>query len=346
MMNKSKIDWCDFSWNPVTGCRHDCEYCYARKQARRFSGDVRLNKRSDQLQQVMHFNPERDKEAYDTFTLLKPFKSYNNTILPFPVGFEPTLHEYRLPMPAQKKKPANIFVCSMADLFGDWVPTEWIKKVFKACEAAPQHNYLFLTKNPRRYERLILSGILPKGANYWYGSTITTGEQEFFISKDKQYNTFVSIEPILEKFPSRECAQSSGMKWGLAYVDWVILGPETGNRAGKVVPEREWIYSLADDITDIGIPLFMKDSLSTIVEAGRMIQEYPSELKHPEEKAIPRCKECEHCVKEPDGKRGDRYYCETGWIEAGYDDRGARHILGRYTRTSPPWCQKRGDCND
>lgn len=33
MMNKSAIDWCDFSWNPVTGCNFGCEYCYARRQA-------------------------------------------------------------------------------------------------------------------------------------------------------------------------------------------------------------------------------------------------------------------------------------------------------------------------
>ena len=36
-MNKTKIDWCDSTWNPVTGCLHGCEYCYARGIANRFS---------------------------------------------------------------------------------------------------------------------------------------------------------------------------------------------------------------------------------------------------------------------------------------------------------------------
>ena len=36
-MNKTKIDWADSTWNPVTGCLHDCEYCYARGIAKRFS---------------------------------------------------------------------------------------------------------------------------------------------------------------------------------------------------------------------------------------------------------------------------------------------------------------------
>lgn len=37
-MDKTKIDWCDSTWNPVTGCLHGCEYCYARRIAERFAG--------------------------------------------------------------------------------------------------------------------------------------------------------------------------------------------------------------------------------------------------------------------------------------------------------------------
>lgn len=43
-MNKSKIEWCDHTWNPITGCNHGCHYCYARTMTARFSGDIRLNK--------------------------------------------------------------------------------------------------------------------------------------------------------------------------------------------------------------------------------------------------------------------------------------------------------------
>ncbi len=35
-MNRTKIEWCDFSWNPVTGCLHGCWYCYAEKLTKRF----------------------------------------------------------------------------------------------------------------------------------------------------------------------------------------------------------------------------------------------------------------------------------------------------------------------
>lgn len=36
MMQKTGIEWADYSWNPVSGCRHGCEYCYARKMAVRY----------------------------------------------------------------------------------------------------------------------------------------------------------------------------------------------------------------------------------------------------------------------------------------------------------------------
>lgn len=35
-MNKTKIEYCDLTWNPITGCKHNCDYCYARKIAERY----------------------------------------------------------------------------------------------------------------------------------------------------------------------------------------------------------------------------------------------------------------------------------------------------------------------
>ncbi|MBP2071179.1 DUF5131 family protein [Thermoanaerobacterium butyriciformans] len=78
MMNKSKIEWCDFTWNPVTGCRHGCPYCYAAKQAKRFSGDVRINKGSSQLR----------KDENGLYILDNPFKNQVGKVIPDPVGFD------------------------------------------------------------------------------------------------------------------------------------------------------------------------------------------------------------------------------------------------------------------
>lgn len=35
-MNKTKIEFCDATWNPVSGCRFTCTFCYARKIANHY----------------------------------------------------------------------------------------------------------------------------------------------------------------------------------------------------------------------------------------------------------------------------------------------------------------------
>lgn len=315
MMNKSKIDWCDFSWNPVTGCRHSCEYCYARKQARRFSGDVRLNRGSEQIQ----FDAPRN-----LYTLPQPFKSESGATVPFPVGFEPTLHEYRLPMPAQKKKPANIFVCSMADLFGEWVPDEWIRRVFEACEAAPWHNYLFLTKNPQRLCDMANTKQLPKNDNWWYGSSITKKDSRFFGGRITDH-IFISIEPLLEPLDA-----GLGSFGG---AEWIIVGAETGNRQGKITPKREWIENIIEAAGITQAAVLLKDSKEMrAVWGDELIQQFPPELEH-EDAIIPHCKECPNSHREPQGDRGTAFFCGK---------ENNKHIPGRYTRTSPLWCPMRG----
>ena len=315
MMNKSEVEFFDFSWNPVTGCENKCEYCFARKQAQRFCGDIRLNKGSSQLQNA----------GNGLWILEEPFKNNQGKVIPLPVGFEPTLHRYRLPMPAQKKKPANIFVCSMADLFGEWVPDEWIKEVLTACAAAPWHNYMFLTKNPERYPKTAETyGNLE---NVWLGTSITEPkDMDKIMQLPEGFHRFVCFEPLLG---SMDTKRLPGL---LGPVDWVIIGAETGQRKAKATPDQKWIEEIISVCRRNNIPVHLKvSSEMTAVWGKDLIQERPEQLKH-EEVIIPHCKECEHSRMTPQGKRGNRYDC----------NKTNRHIEGRYTRTSPPWCPLRG----
>jgi protein gp37 len=152
----------------------------------------------------------------------------------------------------------------MADLFGDWVPDEWIAAVFEACAAAPQHRYLFLTKNPKRYMRLIDAGKLPP--EHWYGETKTQGE---LLGIPKPYKHFVSVEPL------------TGDAFFLynTNIDWVVIGAETGNRKGKSVPTKEQVDCLRHCCDRRGTPVFMKDSLLPIVGEENMRREFPWEVK-------------------------------------------------------------------
>jgi len=255
-MNKTKIEWCDSSWNPVTGCLHGCEYCYARGIAQRFGGSTETCP-NDGLHELV----------YPFYADTSGIKDGASRLRPYPWMFDPTLHRYRLDEPQSIEKPRTIFVCSMADIFGEWVPEYWIKAVFDACAAAPQHRYLFLTKNPKRYIELAKMGLLPERENMWYGSTSTTPDDVFWWSNS--HNAFVSVEPILAPFNSHPAEQVK--------VDWIIIGAETGKRKGKVTPKREWIDDLVISAALFGVPVFMKDSLVPIMGEENMLREFPWE---------------------------------------------------------------------
>lgn len=284
MGKKTKIDWADATWNPVTGCLHGCDYCYARRIAERFG--------SNQMPIFTDYpvlnEPVRCTYTYD---YMRAAGINAGKIQPYPFDFTPTFHRYKLDEPQHWKKPRNIFVCSMADLFGDWVPDEWIKEVFNACEAAPQHRYLFLTKNPDRLCRMANSEKvhnwnerhpnnqhpntdefkdilpLPRWPNWWFGSTLTDLHSRRF-DGEPFWHTYTSIEPLM---------MNMCMGIGSFGSDrWTIIGAETGNRKCKTVPKREWIENILDAAKITGVKVFMKESIRDLM-GDSFRQEFPWE---------------------------------------------------------------------
>lgn len=262
-MNKSKIEWCDMTWNPVTGCLHGCNYCYAKRIAERFGAHL-------------------DRQEIKTVEL--HFKRDN----PYPYDFYPTFHRYRLDEPKIKTKGKNIFVSSMGDLFGDWVPDSWIRAVFDACQNAPQHNYIFLTKNPMRFQNVFLTMNLNITKNMWFGFSV---EDQSALSKLAMgakwlpVNSFISIEPIHGEIDLRNI-EPVGVNASLNFLDggqywfmggdnngkklkWVIVGAQTG--PGAKPPKQEWIQSIINHARAAGIPIFLKDNLNW----PEKIQEFP-----------------------------------------------------------------------
>ena len=275
MGSKTKIDWADSTWNPVTGCLHGCEYCYARRSAERFSCEGQTLDAPAELQRVWLQDSGADLRKNGCHVLRYPVRLKDNgRICPYPFGFAPTFHRYKLDEPQQWKKPRTIFVCSMADLFGEWVPDEWIIEVLNACREAPQHRYLFLTKNPERYDRLEDAGIITdQDQNFWLGSTVTD-ECRDKLHYNFALHTFQSCEPMLAPWPP---AQEPNQRYKGAWPEWVIFGAETGNRKGKVIPEKAWIDNAVQMCRNVGAKVFMKESLREIM-GDDFRQEYPWEV--------------------------------------------------------------------
>lgn len=328
-LHKSRIDWCDYTWNPVTGCRHGCSYCYARRIADRFKPQACERPAIEPVEYLPHGS---GLYCIDTPSQVVDQDGRRLRGTPYPKGFEPTFHEYTLDFPQHMDKPSKIFVSSMGDLFGEWVPDSWIEMVFEAAEKAPQHTYLFLTKNPQRYIDLALAGKLPAEPNFWYGTTITGPDMPFFFW-DK-VNSFVSIEPLLEPFTTEEAGEENPFE----RVGWVIVGAMTGPGSKYHQPERQWIENIMDAAAGAGIPVFLKDSLCPIW-GEELVQAYPAGMPGwiPGHKPIPKCRGCLDRVEVPQGKRGTAIRCA-----AKPDEHGRPQAVGaRYARTSPPWCPRR-----
>jgi protein gp37 len=228
-MNKQSgvsIEWAQWSWNPITGCHHGCNYCYARDIANRFD---------DKL---------------------------------YPHGFEPVLIPDRLAAPANTKVPKkaknetgykNVFTVSMGDLFGEWLPSDWIELVLDVIRDNPQWNFLMLTKNPRR----LLDFDFPHNA--WVGATVDIQArikptEDIFREVDATVK-WLSCEPMLEPLVFNDPA----------IFDWVAIGGASkSTQTEQFYPPREWVMNLERQIWDVGGKVYEKANL------WERITEFPS----------------------------------------------------------------------
>ncbi|MBR6084265.1 MAG: DUF5131 family protein, partial [Spirochaetales bacterium] len=248
-MNRSKIPWCDHTFNPITGCKHDCPYCYAKKMVSFFAGDIREN--------LTHTDKYRIVDGI--YVLDEQFMGPNDEVINYPFGFAPTFHRYRLNTINKLKGGHNVFVGEMGDLFGKWVP-DWVISEVIASTGNEMNNYIFLTKNPFRYTQLDL----PDGDNFFYGVTLTNNkdvQSRSLIMMDiaDRLRIFASIEPLHERLDRLSLTD-------ISIYEWLIIGAETGNRKGKPAVQREWI----DEICHwTKAPVFMKESVRTLVDDFR-----------------------------------------------------------------------------
>ena len=142
---------------------------------------------------------------------------------------QPEFNEKDLNEPKKLRKPAIIFVCAFADLFGDWVPAEWIKRVIQVIEETPQHTYVFLTKNPKRYTEFAFP------PNVYLGVTVEGPDKMFRaeVLRDIPGRKFCSIEPIRGDFTGVD----------LSMFDWVVAGYMLYSKTTKI--EKQWLKSVS-----------------------------------------------------------------------------------------------------
>jgi protein gp37/ParB-like chromosome segregation protein Spo0J len=212
------IEWAQWSWNPVTGCKHDCSYCYAR--------DIATSTRMADI---------------------------------YPNGFEPTFRSNALAAPANTKVPPgadkdarfrNVFTCSMADLFGRWVPKAWIEAVLDTVRRNPQWNFLFLTKFPTRMAEFDIP------PNAWMGTTVDL--QARVANAERAFENvrcgvrWLSVEPMIEPLQFNH----------LERFDWVVIGGASpSSRTPEWRPPYRWIEALVAQCDAAKVKVYFKTNL-------------------------------------------------------------------------------------
>lgn len=176
-MSKSKIEWTESTWNPITGCTkisEGCQHCYAEKMAKRLRAMGQLK--------------------------------YKN-------GFDITLHPECLDDPSKLKKPQMIFVCSMSDIFHEKISLHYIYKIFKVMNKNQQHTFQVLTKRPERID--YISSAVEWTGNIWLGVTIENNkhlDRLGLLLQSKAKVKYLSLEPLLSEIDIPE-DKIKGIDW-------------------------------------------------------------------------------------------------------------------------------------
>lgn len=256
-MAETEISWADHVWNPTVGCTRvsaGCDNCYAF-----------------QLHDMRYAARKRQVAAGVTGKSLLPIQ--------YAVPFSTVqLMPDRLTIPMRRRIPTRYFVDSMADLFHEDVPWEYLDRVFAAMMLAPQHQFLILTKRPEAMNEYLdglsiwrVTGILnaavdvvgedaqypsswvANGAiqNVWLGVSVenqaAADERIPILRETPAAIRFLSVEPLIGavdlNLPSGE-------------VDWVICGGESGPRSRPM--ELAWARGVRDQCVTAGVPFFFK----------------------------------------------------------------------------------------
>jgi protein gp37 len=231
------IEWTDYTWNPVAGCKFGCEWlmpdgqtaqCYAKTVAEGLA-----------------------QHAY-------------------PDGFERVYwHPDRLDQPLRLKTPSKIFLDSMSDLLGAGVPDEYVRAVFDVCRRAYWHDFQILTKNPARL--LKLAHEIP--ANVWAGvsapPTFMRGHQ---VNQEAMMNRaleclskihtstrgprvlWMSLEPL--SFDVAVLLHS----WYAKFLDWLVIGAASNGRT-TYQPDPEHVQHVLNWAAPRGVKIFFKGNL-------------------------------------------------------------------------------------
>jgi len=259
-MNKTSIEWTDYTWNPIRARRKPlsdgrvltgtfctrispgCTNCYASVINRRFGTGAEY-----------------------TVPNLAEHEFY--------------IDERILEQPLRRKKPARIFVGDMFDLFHEAISDADLSYVFATMMDATQHTFQLLTKRAARMRDFVGKWCNTAEPNIWLGVSVESqqyaDERIPLLLQTPAEVRFLSVEPMLEAVDltqflwgkvvgCKTCPQDADCVCGYMTrpllgepaISWVICGGESGPGARPF--NLAWAESLLEQCRAAGIPFFMK----------------------------------------------------------------------------------------
>jgi len=232
----SKIEWCDISINPFTGCTNGCKYCYARRFAARLGG--------------------KKGTAY--------WRLKQRGLAPFTPAVHLDVWEREFAKLSRSKKTKRVFLGSMSDLCCVESPQSWVvtgdpkevainttglqRKILESITALPQHTFLMLTKRPLNFA----VGDWPDNLHLGVSATNDreADDRLYDLAETRAGIHWISLEPLVEKNFNPKILDGLG---------WVVIGAMTGPHAFECPAETAWNIRLW--CLDHHIPVFVKDNL-------------------------------------------------------------------------------------
>ncbi len=224
------IQWTDYTHNPVAGCEHACRWSM----------------------------PDGSIAICYAEEVAKKFKRA------YPHGFE---HHYFRPQslsdPLKIKAPAKIFMDSMSDLMGHWVPEDQIDQVLDVCRQANWHIFQLLTKNAPRLLNFDFPDNVWVGASsppdFMWGKPLDTNQQEKML--DKTLKTLAEV-----RAPVRWMSFEP-LSWDISEIvadneplQWAVIGAAT-NGAKVYQPDPGHVTRLLKVLDKQKVPVFFKGNI-------------------------------------------------------------------------------------
>ena len=250
MADRTKIEWSNATWNPITGCKmmsEGCRNCYAMKLA---AGRLRHHPSREGLTKGTPKGPVWNGEV--------------------------RLNRQWMDQPLKWPRPRRIFVCAHSDLFYREIPDEWIMSVFGIMLLAPQHNFQILTKRPNRaatwFARHFHQALPP---HIWIGTSIENQDVQKprlqALMRVPAETRWISAEPLLGPLDLKAYL-------GEGRITWVVVGGESGPRARPM--ELEWVEKIVLQCLRAKVPVFVKQlSAASQPEYWKDYAQFPDHLK-------------------------------------------------------------------